>query len=138
MSNVIPFETPLQLVMAAVRKYSPRNLADPPRSFAGQTLPLEDQFQKEFYRSFYTIVDGQAIISPEYVALGGKGGGTIDFLVPAKKGGVELLRDRSNLKEHMSRFQQGGQYHDFLRTKVMEDYLVLDFNHLHPTRATPR
>ncbi|KAL1964520.1 hypothetical protein VTN77DRAFT_6817 [Rasamsonia byssochlamydoides] len=114
----------------------PRQLSDPPRSSAGNTLPLEDQYQKEFYRCLYTILDGQVVISPEFVIKKRTGGGTIDFFV-APKWGFELLRDRDRLVGHMERFKEGGQCFDMIQSGDMEQYIVLDFTVSQPKQCHP-
>lgn len=43
----------------------------------------------------------------EYANNYDKGGGSIDFLIPAKKWDVELLKNRSKLDELMGHFEQG-------------------------------
>lgn len=118
-TGVIHYTTALELAIGAIRGFLPHYLSDPPRSSAGGTFPLEDQYQKEFYRSFYTLLDGQVLVSPEYVAKKGKGGGTIDFLVSAKKWGFELLRNRDKLVEHMERFEPGGAYYSMIKSNIM-------------------
>jgi hypothetical protein len=110
-------------------QFRPRQLSDHPRSLAGNTLPLEDQYQKEFYRCLFTKLDGHVVISPEYVVKAGTKGGTIDFLVAQKKWALELLRDRDRLVEHMRRFEPGGQYFGMIQSRVMEQYIVLDFSY---------
>jgi len=118
-------------------QFRPRQLSDPPRSLAGNTLPLEDQYQKEFYRCLYTILDGHVVTSPEFVVKAGTEGGTIDFLVARKKWGLELLRDRDRLVGHMERFQPGGQYFSMIQSGDMERYIVLDFTVVRPTKPRP-
>lgn len=49
------------------------------------------------------MVEGNALVSPEYMAKEGKGGGTIDFLVPANG----CIRNRSKIQEYMERFNPG-------------------------------
>jgi hypothetical protein len=135
--DLIHYTTALELAISAVRGFLPRFLSDPPRSSAGRALPLEDQYQKEFYRSFYTLLDGQVLISPEYVAKKGKGGGTIDFLVSAKKWGFELLRNHDKLVEHMERFEPGGAYYGMIKSNIIKHYIVLDFSTLKPIKLRP-
>jgi len=101
------------------------------------TFPLEYAFQKEFYRSFYTVVDGSVMISPEYVVKRGKCGGTIDFLVSSKGLGFELLRNRDKIVEHMNRFEVGGAYYHLIDTRVMQKYIVLDFTCMMPHKQRP-
>jgi len=71
---------------------------------------LEDQYQKEFYRCLFPLLDGHVVTSPEFVIKTGAKGGTIDFLVDEKKWGIELLRERDRLLEHIQRFERNGQY----------------------------
>jgi len=118
-------------------QFRPRQLSDPPRSLAGNKLPLEDQYQKEFYRCLFTKLDGHVVTSPEFVVKAGTKGGTIDFLVAQKKWGLELLRDRDRLVEHMKRFEPGGQYFSMIQSGDMEQYIVLDFTVGRPTKPRP-
>lgn len=133
----IHYSAPLDLVIDAIRSMNPRHLSDPPRSLSRESLPLEDQYQKEFYRSFYTLVDGNVVISPEYVVKTGKGGGTIDFLLPSEKWGIELLRNRNKVVEHMERFTASGAYHAMIDSDVMKHYIVLDFSTSMPQKSRP-
>jgi len=133
----IPYITALELVIATIKGILPCFLSDSPRSSSGQTIPLEDQYQKEFYRSFYMLLGGHVLISPEYIAKTGKGGGTIDFLVSDKKWGFELLRNGDRLTEHMDRFKPGGAYYGMIQSNIMQDYIVLDFSILKPAKPHP-
>ena len=105
-----------------------------PSQLSGNKLPLEDQYQKEFYRCLFNILDGHVVTSPEYVIKAGNMGGTIDFLVAWKKWGLELLRDRDRLVEHMKRFEPGGKYFSMIQSGDMERYIVLDFTVTRPTK----
>ena len=133
----IPYDTPLELAIHAIKQFRPRQLSDAPRSLVGNTLPLEDQYQKEFYRCLFTILDGHVVTSPEFVVKAGTKGGTIDFLVARKKWGLELLRDRDRLVGHMKRFEPGGQYFSMIQSGRMELYIVLDFTVTQPTKPRP-
>jgi hypothetical protein len=135
--NGINYDTPLRLAIDAIMQFRPRQLSTPPRSLAGNALPLEDQYQKEFYRCLFTILDGHFEVSPEFVIKAGIKGGTIDFLVAQKKWGLELLRDRDRLVEHMKRFERGGQYFSMIESGEMEQYVVLDFTVTQPTKLRP-
>jgi hypothetical protein len=135
--GLIHYTTALELAISTIRGFLPRYLSDPPCSAPGGTLPLEDQYQNEFYRSFYTLLDGQVLVSPEYVAKKGKGGGTVDFLVSAKKWGFELLRNRDKLVEHMERFEPNGAYYGMIKSNIMEHDIVLDISTSKPTKLRP-
>lgn len=77
-------------------------------------------------------------MSPEYVIKSGiTKCGTIDFLVARKKWGLELLRDRDRLVEHMKRFEPGGQYFSMIQSGAMEQYIVLDFTSILPKKPRP-
>ena len=64
-------------------------------------------------------------------------GGTIDFLIAGKKWGLELLRDRDRLVEHMKMFEAGDQYFSMIQSGEMEQYIVLDFTVMQPTKPRP-
>jgi hypothetical protein len=133
--NEIYYVTPLKLAVDAIKRFRPRQLSNPSHSLAGNTLPGEDQYQKEFYRCLFTILDGH--ISPEFVLKTGTSGGTIDFFIAQKKWGLELLRDRNRLVEHMKRFERDGQYFSMIESGKMEQYIVLDFTVTQPTKRRP-
>ncbi|KAL4814738.1 hypothetical protein BDW67DRAFT_176907 [Aspergillus spinulosporus] len=133
----LEYDSPLQLALDAIRCFQPRQLLDAPCSLTGNIPPLEDQYQKEFYRCLFPLLDGHVIMSPEYVIKQGTDGGTIDFLVPQKKWGLELLRDRDRISQHMARFEPGGQYYTMIQNGKMEQYAVLDFTDKPPQKFRP-
>ena len=133
----INYGTPLELAVDAIKQFRPCQLSDPPRSLAANTMPLEDQYQKEFYRCLFNILEGHVVTSPEFVIKSGTKGGTIDFYVTRKKWGLELLRDRDRLVGHMERFKSGGQYFSMIQSGEMEQYIVLDFTVGQPRKPHP-
>jgi hypothetical protein len=118
-------------------QFQPCQLSDAPQSLGGNTSPIEDQYQREFYRCLFPILDGHVIMSPESMIKTGTKGGTIDFLIAQKKWGLELLRDRDRLVEHMERFEPGGQYFSMIQSGNMEQYIVLDFTVAQPVKPRP-
>lgn len=133
--NEIKHSTPLDLAIDAIRHFRPSQLADAPRS---STTPVEDQYQKEFYRCLIPILSGHVILSPEFgIGETTKGGGMIDFFIEQKNWGFELLRDRDRLVEHMKRFEPEGQYYSMIKSGEMKEYIVLDFRVSRPTKAHP-
>ncbi len=52
--------------------------------------------------------------------------GRIDFFIPSKKWGIELLRDRDRLLAHNERFV-GGEYGKWVQAGMMDDYIMIDF-----------
>ncbi|KAI9040193.1 uncharacterized protein KD926_008517 [Aspergillus affinis] len=129
--------TPLNLALDVISRFQPCQLADAPRSLADKTRPLEDQYQKEFYRCLFPLVDGHVLISPEFVIQSGIKGGTIDFLVPEKKWGLELLRESDRLQEHMDRFKPNGKYFTLIEKEKMDQYIVLNFTNIRPRKFRP-
>ena len=124
------YDTPLRLAVDAIVRFQSSQLSD-------NTLPLENQCQKEFYRCLFNILNGHVVTSPEYVIKAGNMGGTIDFLVAWKKWGLELLRGRDCLVEHMKMFEPGGKYFSMIQSGDMERYIVLDFTAKRPTKPRP-
>ena len=138
-THQINYDTPLKLAVDVIKRFRPSQLSDPLRSSAGNTfkLPLEDQYQKEFYRCLFTTLEGAVIVSPELVVKEGTGGGTIDFFIAPKKWGFELLRGRDRVVKHMERFGDGGQYFSMIQSRSMEQYIVLDFTVMQPRKRRP-
>ncbi|BCR93607.1 uncharacterized protein AKAW2_10653S [Aspergillus luchuensis] len=135
--NQLEYDTPLQLALDVIRGFQPCQLAHAPRSLAGSSRPLEDQYQKEFYRCLFPLLDGHVVVSPEFVVQSDIKGGTIDFLITQKKWGLELLRERDRLQEHMDRFKPNGQYYTLIEKGRMDYYIVLDFTTTMPRKPNP-
>ncbi|KAG8767028.1 hypothetical protein FRC15_005954 [Serendipita sp. 397] len=111
----------LTFVIAVISRFSPLQLATPRKigpSFVQR--PPEAQFQDEFYRCSHLYSKGSLITFPEY----GTARGRVDFYIPTKKWGVELLRDGDRLEKHTGRFSGRGAY---AQTMDFEDYIILDF-----------
>lgn len=88
---------------------------------------LERQWQMEFYRSSSSFLPLGYSVSPDvgYV-FGCKG--FIDFFVDSNlKWGIEILREGSNLKKHLERFEDTDGIYSQMKTEVFKDYAVLDF-----------
>jgi len=122
----------LEFAIQIVKRFSPLNLSCP-RSvgpYYFQTLP-EAQYQNEFYRCCYDLTAGSLTTLPEF----GTGDGRVDFYIPSKKWGVELLRDGQLLEQHNHRFAPMGQYG---RTLDISEYIVLDFRTKRVVQAHPK
>jgi len=110
----------LQLVLDVIAKFSPRLLSAERRIGPGCIQrPPEAQYQDEFYRCCHAISDGSLMTFPEF----GTGKGRVDFYIPSRQWGVELLRDGDRLNQHCGRFSDSGSYGTIL---ALEDYIVLD------------
>jgi len=59
------------------------------------------------------------------------------FLSQQKKWGVELLRNRNKLVEHMERLESGAAYYDMIKSNIVEHYIVLDMLTSKPTKLRP-
>ena len=86
----------------------------------------ERQYQNEFYRAACTITPKDVVLSPDVGPLYGARG-FLDFLLSPLGWGFELLRDGSNLEEHVERFGTGGAYDKLVQDKVVVQYVILDF-----------
>lgn len=99
---------------------------------------MEDQYQKEFYRRLFETLNSHAVMSPEFAVNGStKGSETIDFFLPRKKWGLELLRNRDFLEGHMEHFGPGGKYHNMINSEAMGTYIILNFTYSAPMKAHP-
>jgi hypothetical protein len=81
--------------------------------------PPEAHYQDEFYRCCHIHSNGSLVTFPEF----GTAKGRVDFYMPAKEWGVELLRDGNQLAQHSGRFSESGSYG---QTLSLRDYIILD------------
>jgi hypothetical protein len=130
----IPFETGnlLQFVVSVISNFSPRLLSTERRIGPGciQRRP-EAQYQDEFYRCCHKCSNGSLVTFPEF----GTAKGRVDFYVPAKAWGVELVRDGDRLAQHSGRFSSSGSYGT---TLPLSDYIILDCRTTYPALEHPR
>src|SRR5258706_884394 len=112
-------------VIEVLKLFSPKNLKTRGylRSIGStpQSIP-EAQFQQEFYRACCNYTKSTMITLPEC----GTPKGRIDFFLPSKKWGIELLRDGDRLLAHNERFE-GGEYGKWVQAGMMDDYIMIDF-----------
>jgi hypothetical protein len=107
--------------MSIIQKFSPLNLVARDIGNSTQSIP-EAQFQDEFYRASIAHTNGGVMSFPEF----GNRRGLIDFLIPSKKWGIELLRNGNRIKGHVERFTQ-GEYGEWIRQGILHDYIIIDF-----------
>jgi len=109
-------------VIAVIRKFIPLNLSAP-RTFGATTQSMpEMQFQDEFYRACMSHIKGCILSFPEF----GNKRGRIDFFIPFKKWGIELLHNGDRINAHDERFT-AGEYGQWIRDQKMNDYRIVDF-----------
>ena len=115
-NNIVAF------VIAVIRKFIPLNLSAR-RTFGAtiQSTP-EAQFQDEFYRACISHTNNCVLSFPEF----GNKRGRIDFLIPMKKWGIELLRNGDRLNAHATRFTT-GEYGQWISDHKINDYAIVDF-----------
>ncbi|OJJ96249.1 hypothetical protein ASPACDRAFT_47019 [Aspergillus aculeatus ATCC 16872] len=120
------------MAVDAIRRFHPDQLSDIP------DLPIEDQYQQEFYRCLFPLlIERHITVAPEYLIKTGIRSGRIDFLVPQKQWGVELLRSGDRIQQHMQRFKTKGPYFPLLREKLIQEYIVLNFTRTPPRKSYP-
>ena len=130
----IPFDTSniMDLVVDVIRALSPCALSTERSIGPGYVQrPPEAQYQVEFYRCCEKFSKGSLVTFPEF----GTKWGRVDFYIPSKQWGVELLRDGDQLEEHSGRFSQTGSYGTSL---TMSDYVILDCRTTKPMKSHPR
>lgn len=129
MSKPLPadFDSLPKLCIEVLCQFSAMNLmhsaAGKKMSSASQPRPVEAQYQDEFYRGFIRAAGRGVPISSEWSRTKD---GRVDFYIPEKKWGIELLRDHAEANEHISRFKAGGKYHSWLKDKMIEDWIIID------------
>jgi hypothetical protein len=129
----IPFNAVdiLEFIISLIAKFSPHKLSTERRIGSGCIQrPPEAQYQDEFYRCCHTYSNGSLVTFPEY----GTAKGRVDFYIPTKQWGVELLRDGDWLAQHSGRFSPTGSY---ATTLPLSDYIILDCRITNPTVAHP-
>jgi hypothetical protein len=136
--DVCHFQTIHEMSLAVIKNFKPSRLRAP--LLVGSSFrdrPLEAVYQDEFYRALYEVTEGATITTPEYSSTSGDSLGRIDFFIPSKKWGVEILRDGQALPEHHSRFGIRGTYGQWITGGDMEDYILLDFRITKPRKQRP-
>jgi hypothetical protein len=107
-------------VEQVILKFSPRSLTTRVIGSSTQTIP-EAQFQDEFYHASLAHTNG-VMSFPEF----GNKHGKIDFFIPSKKWGIELLRNGDRINTHIKRFTK-GEYSKWISDGVLNDYVIIDF-----------
>ena len=122
-----------EFVISVISIFSPRMLSTSRRiGPGGVQCPPEAQYQDEFYRCCHTRSNGSLVTFPEF----GTAKGRVDFYIPTKQWGVELLRDGDQLAQHSGRFSsQTGSYGT---TLPLKDYIILDCRTTRPRVHHPR
>jgi hypothetical protein len=123
----------LEFIIGVIAEFSPSKLSTERRMGPGGIQrPPEAQYQDEFYRCCHTYSSGSLLTFPEY---GTAAKGRVDFYIPTKQWGVELLRDGDRLAQHSGRFSPtSGSYET---TPHLSDYIILDCRVTTPTVAHP-
>jgi hypothetical protein len=133
------FMTVRDMAFGILKKFVPSQLSSPSRiGVAFSDRPLEARYQYEFYRGLFTATGGGVRICPELLTAPGARRGRINFFVPGKKWGIELIREGSNLAEHSPRFGLRGKYGVWLTSNDMIDYIILDCRTSMPVVPHPR
>ena len=119
-TNVVDF------AMNVIMRFSPVNLVKRSIGRKTQTIP-EAQYQDEFYHASLSHTKGSVMSFPEF----GNKKGRIDFFIPSKRWGIELLRDGNRIGKHSERFTQ-GEYSRWIARGILQDYVILDFRSNNP------
>ena len=136
-STTLPFLTPFDVSIAAIKGFQPSRLSGSPRRVgdAGAYRPPEAVYQDEFYRSLLHLTRGCVRVSSEYSSAKGARLGRISIFVPSKKWGIELLGDGSEIEEHGPRFLFDSAYGAWLTASDLTDHIILDFRRSRPRKT---
>jgi hypothetical protein len=96
------FDTLLELSTAVISRFKPSQLYLPIRHVGSQSVKSvpEAQYQDGFYRSVFSVTSRNVRIFPEFASRrGAKVAGRIDFFIPIKRWGIEIIRDGSQSDE---------------------------------------
>lgn len=118
--RIIQDKTLLDFVLSIIREFKPQQFSIPRSGPTVLQRPTEAQYQDEFYRCFHLCTESSLVTFPEDRNASGR----VDFFIPHKNWGVELLRDGHDLDQHTGRFSTGDSYQSNF---VLEDYIILDF-----------
>ena len=119
-------ESLLSFVGRVIERLEPTRLQLSESQSVEDSLVYERQYQNEFYRATYTITSKDTPLSPNVGPLYGARG-FLDFLLSPLDWDFELLRDGSNLEEHVQRFGLGSAYDKLVKDEVVKYYVILDF-----------
>ncbi|KAF8349663.1 hypothetical protein F5887DRAFT_393623 [Amanita rubescens] len=121
----------LDFVINVIKLFSPNILSTKRRLGPGciQRLP-EAQYQDEFYRCCHVLSRGSLVTFPEF----GTTQGLVDFYIPTKSWGIELLREGNQLASHCGRFSEGGSYR---MTLPLSEYIIIDCRTTYPKEKHP-
>jgi hypothetical protein len=123
-----PFNNVKDMAFAIIKEFKISQLRFlDPRGTSSIARPLKAHYQDEFYRGLFAATNGSIIMFSEYSCSPGPHPGRIDFFVPAKRWGIEILQNGSDLVGHNSHFSTQGAYGKWLSQSKMEDYVLLDF-----------
>jgi hypothetical protein len=133
------FPSVKDLALGVIRQFRPAALrSDNDELSAGaERRPVEAQYQDEFYRGCYRLLNNHIYLSSEWA--GRKSGGRVDFQVTSLGWAIECLRDGDRLDEHIARFQElptEGRYYKWIEFGEIKDYVILDFRSSRP--ETPK
>ncbi|KAI9768896.1 MAG: hypothetical protein M1839_003850 [Geoglossum umbratile] len=122
-----------ELCLATIRQFKSTALRSEQRGLGTGAVPrpVEGRYQDEFYRACVALL-GEVYISSAWSGAGSRG--RVDFLVGLQRWAIECTRDGDRLNEHISKFQEGGQYYDRIQNGDIGQYIVLDFRTSQPKK----
>lgn len=131
--NAAICETNLRdFVVAIYHKMSPINLHTRQVGAAHIQRTPEAQYGDEFYRACMDHTEGSVMALSEF----GTKEGRIDFYLPSRRWGIEILRDGKEIQDHNNRFISGA-YSKWVVGGEMEDHILLDFRQNIPHAKRP-
>ena len=123
------------LSFATVRRFSRVSLLSARKGLGAGLIapPLEAQYQDEFYRACYEVLDNYVYLTSELS--GQLSGGRVDFQIKSIGWAIECVRDGDRLDDHVERFLPGGKYHSWMKSGEIQQHILLDFRKSKPKRV---
>ncbi|KAG8806170.1 hypothetical protein FRC17_005146, partial [Serendipita sp. 399] len=122
----------LDFVLAVISTFSPRRLATPAEVSDSFAAPLpEARYHHDFYRCSHLHASGSLVTSPEF---GTERGRQVEFYVPSRKWGIEVVRPGEAFGDHSGRFSDPDAYG---RPIDCVDHVILNFQESTPLTDLP-
>ena len=123
------------LCFATVSKFSCLSLVSSERGLGAGAIerPVEAQYQDEFYRACYNMLNGKVHLTSEWAGRLYKG--RVDFQIKPINWAIECVREGNRLEEHIKRFLQGGRYYRWILSGEIQEYIILDFRKSKPRKV---
>ena len=92
--------------------------------------PVESHYQVELYRAFYTVLNKNVYLTSRWGGIPGHG--QVGFEIKAMRWWIECVGEGDRLEEHIQRFKPGGRCYQWILSRQIDEYIILDFRKTMP------